>query len=235
MSSYRTKSIARATKKILDRTGTDYITLGNDERCCGSILLRTGQMEDGKKLVERNIETVKSKDIGMVMASCPGCYLAFTQDYPKLVGELGVEVVHVTQFMERLLSEGKLTLTKGFPVKATYHDPCHLGRWSGVYDSPRNVLKAIPQLDMVEMFFNKADAWCCGAGSGVMSLSGEYARAVARERLDQANRVGANAIVSACPFCKHNFEQAAKNNSTPIDVYDVVEVVASAMDSEGRR
>jgi Fe-S oxidoreductase len=163
---------------------------------------------------------------------------------------LGVKVVHTTEFLERLMAEGRLPLTglpwkatykdgrfstDGFPLKATYHDPCHLGRWSGIYDPPRNILKSIPQLELVEMFFNRADAWCCGAGAGVMSLSGDYAKAIASERLNQAEKVGARAVVSACPFCKHNFEQASKGREKPMEIYDVVEVVASAMESARRK
>ena len=233
MSSYKTKSIAKATKKILDGTGTNYVTLGNEEKCCGSILLRTGQIDEAKSLAARNIEAIKSKGVEMVVASCPGCYLAFTQDYPMIVGSLDIPVVHITQFMEKLIADGSLILQKGLSIKATYHDPCHLGRWSGVYEPPRNVLKAVPQLELVEMFFNKADAWCCGAGAGVMSLSGEYARTIASERLNQAEKVGAEAIISACPFCKFNFQQAAKSNSSAMEVYDIVEVVASSMDVGG--
>ena len=250
MSSYRTKSIAKATKKILESTGTDYITLGPEEKCCGSVLLRTGQVDEARELAKSNIEMIRSKEVGTVLASCPGCYLAFTQDYPTLAGELGIRVIHTTEFLEKLMVEGRLpitrlpwkatyendeTSTEGFPLKATYHDPCHLGRWSGIYDPPRNILKSIPQLELVEMFFNRADAWCCGAGAGVMSLSGEYAKAIASERLDQADKTGARALVSACPFCKYNFEQAAKGREKPMEVYDVVEVVASAIESGGRK
>ena len=249
MSSYRTKSIAKATKKILDSTGTDYVTLGSEEKCCGSVLLRTGQVDEAKELAKNNIEMIRSKGVSTVLASCPGCYLAFTQDYPALVGELGVKVVHTAEFLEKLITDGKLPLAglpmkatykngklsmSGFPLKVTYHDPCHLGRWSGIYDPPRNVLKAIRQLELVEMFFNRADAWCCGAGAGVMSLSGDYAKAMASERLNQAEKAGAKVMVSACPFCKFNFEQAAKGRDKLMEVYDVVELVASAMES-GRR
>jgi heterodisulfide reductase subunit D len=249
MSSYRTKSIAKATKKILDSTGTDYITLGPEEKCYGSVLLRTGQVDEARELAKSNIEMIRSKEVSTVLASCPGCYLAFTQDYPSLAGELGVKVVHTTEFLEKLMAEGKLPITglpwratnengklstEGFPLKATYHDPCHLGRWSGIYDPPRNILKSIPQLELVEMFFNRADAWCCGAGAGVMSLSGEYAKAIASERLNQADKTGARVLVSACPFCKYNFEQAAKGREKTMEVYDVVEVVASAIESGGK-
>jgi Fe-S oxidoreductase len=173
---------------------------------------------------------------------------------------LGVEVFHITEYIDRLIKEKKVKLARKVPLTITYHDPCHLGRLSepwihwdgketkvlgqlivhdppkkfrrganGVYEIPRNILKSIPGLNFVEMYRIKEYAWCCGAGGGVIDAYPEFSVWTAAERLKEAHTVGAQAIVSACPWCKRNFLDAAKKFGDQIEVYDLIELVQKAM------
>jgi len=148
---------------------------------------------------------------------------------PNACRRVGIKVIHTTEFLEKLMVEGRLPShgshgrrcpktmksRRKVPAEGYLSRSMPPRKMVRHLRSPRNILKSIPQLELVEMFFNRADAWCCGAGAGVMSLSGEYAKAIASERLNQADKTGAMALVSACPFCKYNFEQAAKGREKP--------------------
>jgi Fe-S oxidoreductase len=173
---------------------------------------------------------------------------------------MDIEVFHITQYLEKLIEEGKLKLTKKVPMTVTYHDPCHLGRlgepwihWNGkeikltmqlilhdppkkyrrglngVYETPRNILKSIPGLEFIEMYRIREYAWCCGAGGGVIDAYPDFSIWTGAERLREAKAVGARAIVSACPWCKRNFLDAAKETGDDIEVYDIIELVQMAM------
>jgi Fe-S oxidoreductase len=175
--------------------------------------------------------------------------------------KLPIEVYHITQYIEKLIQEGKLTLKNSLPAKVTYHDPCHLGRlgepwihWNGVeykpkggfmylhdppkkyrrgingvYDPPRNILKSIPGLDFVEMYRIREYAWCCGAGGGVIDAYPDFANWTGAERLREAKAVGAEAIVSACPWCKRVFIDAAARTGDKIQVLDIIELIDKAI------
>jgi heterodisulfide reductase subunit D len=151
-------------------------------------------------------------------------------DYPDIVGKLPFNVVHATEFIRDLIKDGKLELQEGaVEGKVTYHDPCHLGRQAGVYDAPREVLKAIPGLQLVEMKRIRENAWCCGAGGGVKSAFPDLAVSVGIDRLTEAEATKANFISSACPFCRGNLMDAAKAKRTRLQVKDVVELVSATI------
>jgi Fe-S oxidoreductase len=195
------KKISKSTQKLLDQTGIEYRVL-EDEGCCGSVLLRTGFYEDAREAMERTYSKLKGEK---VVVSCAGCYRTFREDYPELVGE--VEVVHISQLLEELIDESKLHLDRE-ECKVTYHDPCHLGRHLGEYESPRRVIQE--KAELVEMDKNRKEARCCGSGGGVKSAYPELSQGMAEHRMEDAEKTGAELLVTCCPFCVLNLESAGK-------------------------
>jgi Fe-S oxidoreductase len=231
MASYRSQETARATVKILSKAGVDFTMLGQDEGCCGSVLIRTGQRE----LIENgyakaNVEKIAAKGTKTLVTACAGCYRTFKEDYRATLGALPFEVLHVSEYLERLIKDGRIVFDKEMPMKVTYHDPCHLGRHMNVYESPRNVVKSIPGVTLVEMARNRLDSRCCGAGGGLRSAYRDLSIKASAERLRlDALPTGAEALVSPCPFCVINFKDGAKALGTKIEVLDLVELVSRAL------
>ena len=237
--SYRSQETALAMVKLLQKMGIDFMLL-KDEWCCGSPLLRTGQTDLTAELIKHNVEEIEKSGATKVLTNCAGCYVTLKVDYPDFLGfQPNFEVVHIVEYLDQLRKEGKLTFTKNVDLKVTYHDPCHLGRNSysgivgtgqhGVYDPPRNLLKSIPGIKLIEMERIKDDAWCCGAGGGVKAAFKEFSLWTAKERIDEAKATGAEAIVSACPFCKTNFVEAIKAGEETMKVYDIIELLEKAI------
>jgi Fe-S oxidoreductase len=142
------------------------------------------------------------------------------------------EVLHMVEYLDRLIKNGKLKFTKELPMRVTYHDPCHLGRHlgdDGIYEQPRNVLQAIPGIELVEMERNRENAWCCGAGAGVSQANPEMALWTANERLKEAKATGAAALATACPWCVRNFRDAVKEYGEELDIFDISEIVVRAL------
>jgi len=217
---YRVPEIADAMLGIFDKLGQKYQVMG-EEWCCGSVLFRTGQVEAAKELVAHNVEEIRKSGAKTVVFTCPGCLKTFEKNYP----DMGVELLHSTQFLTR---QGNMNLKKE-DMKAAYHDPCHLGRDLGIYEEPRAVLSEVA--DIKEMKREREQAWCCGSGGGVKSAFDDFALWSAAERLKEAKEAGAEALVSACPFCKRNLKEAAeKEEQGELEVYDVVELVNKCLE-----
>ncbi|MGQ9720487.1 MAG: (Fe-S)-binding protein [Candidatus Jordarchaeum sp.] len=224
-SSYRQKKIAAATANILKKLGTNF-TILEDEWCCGSPLLRTGQSEIAKTCAEHNIEVLKKAEAKQVITSCAGCYRTLTKDYKEKYGlDYDFKVVHSPELFLSLIESGELELEKPVNMKVTYHDPCHIGRHMNIYDTPREILEKIPGVELVEMERNRENAWCCGAGGGVKSAFNDLAMFAAEERVKEALKTGADAIVSTCPFCWRNLEDAIEAGNYDLKMYDIVELI----------
>jgi len=223
-SSYRQKDLAQATVKLLNKLGVDY-TVSEEEWCCGSPLIRTGQLDLVKDLVEHNLELIKRMGATTVITSCAGCYRTLKMDYPNYAQKLeGVEILHITEFLEKKIKEGKLKFKK-LEVKVTYHDPCHLGRHAGVYDAPRAIIQAIPGVNLIEMARNREKAWCCGAGGGVKAGFKDWAVEISNERIEEAEKTGCDILLSACPFCKTNLQDAISATNSSIRLMDLVNLL----------
>ncbi|MFX1407806.1 MAG: (Fe-S)-binding protein [Promethearchaeota archaeon] len=224
-SSYRQKNIASATANILKKLALNF-TILEDEWCCGSPLQRTGQSETARECAVHNIEELKKAGVKQVVTSCSGCYRMLIKDYKEKYGlDYDFEVIHFPVFLLDLINKGDLKLEKGFNQIITYHDPCHIGRHMGIYDSPRELLEKIPGVKLVEMDRIRDNAWCCGSGGGVKSAFNDLAMFAAKERCDEAMRTGAQGIVSSCPFCWRNLNDAIEENNLNIKMYDLVELV----------
>ena len=236
-SAYREQALAKATVKLLNKAGIPFQLIGPDEYCCGSPLLRTGLRKKAIELAKHNVEAIKKKSIKKLIFSCAGCYRTFKEDYPKIVGDMDFELLHITQFLDQLLKEGKLKLTKKLNKIVTYHDPCHMGRHIqltkkkiGVFNEPRHLLEAIPGVTLKEMVRIRENAWCCGAGGGVKAAFKDLAIETAIDRIDEAIATGADILVSACPFCRRNLMDAIKDKSASINFKDIVELLEEAIE-----
>jgi len=227
-SAYRTQSIAVATTEILHKANVRFTFM--DEVCCGSPLLRTGHLEIAKQLAMKNIETIAKTGAKKVITSCAGCYRTFKQDYPRILEqELPFDVIHSVEILSELIREGRLELSDGIPMRVTYHDPCHLGRHAGVYDPPRNVLKSIPNLELVEMTENRNNALCCGAGGGFRSGYKDLSIELAALRVSQVKKIDAEIIASSCPFCHYNLELGRDRIDKNLRVVDITELIAKRL------
>ncbi|MDH5532426.1 MAG: (Fe-S)-binding protein [Candidatus Bathyarchaeota archaeon] len=226
---YRRPEIAEATVRTLNGAKVDFITLHPEEWCCGSPALRVGRRDLFLKLARHNVEAIRKTGVTRVVTSCAGCYRVLSQDYPEFVGEIPFKVVHASELMAELIKEGSLKLVRKVPETVTYHDPCHLGRHTGIYEQPREVLKSIPAIRFVEMSKNRENARCCGAGGGVKASFNDFALQAAVRRLEEAREVGADSIVSACPFCAHNLKDAIRESGSRLKFYDLTELIAEVM------
>lgn len=226
----QTYGIPQATVEVMERAGLDFTTLGGEEWCCGYPLIIAGMGDAVKELVEHNVAAVRRKGAGKLVAGCPSCYHTWLYEYPKIMGEpLGFEVQHLSQLLEVLISEGRIKLGE-FKHPVTYHDPCDLGRNSGIYDAPRNVIQRIPGISFTEMEENRRYALCCGGGGDVAMVNQELVDAVARTRLQQAKATEAQVLVSACQQCKRTLMGAARQEKVRMRILDIVELVATVME-----
>jgi heterodisulfide reductase subunit D len=231
------RAMAVNTARVLSRAGMDYGTLGNQEACCGSTLLRTGLRENARAMAEKNIANFERADPSMIVTSCAGCYKTLRQDYPRL-GTLRPRVVHITDLVDGLLRDGRLALRKGFERRVAFHDPCHLGRHNGLYEEPRRILEMIDGLRLVEMERNREEARCCGAGGGVKTAFAELADDISVMRVRDAEAVGAEVLTTSCPFCYQSLKAAIESSGSKLVMMDLMELVWSACDpspDEGRR
>jgi Fe-S oxidoreductase len=250
--------LAKATVKLLQEAGVDVGIGGENESCCGSRAYQMGYQEDFLKQARRNMELINKSGAETLVTSCADGYHGFKVLYDKFGLKGKLEIVHISEYLDRLLKEGKLKPTKKVAIKVAYHDPCHLGRlgepyihWAGkqllgqirifdppkefrrgtygIYEPPRDILRSIPSLKLVEMDRIKEYAWCCGAGGGVNESNPEFAKWTANERIKEAESTSVEAIVTACPWCEQNFNDAVKESGSSLKIYDVVELLEKAI------
>lgn len=223
--SYRMQEIAKAGVTVLSRSDRTLGTMGSKEWCCTSPLIRTGSRDLSPEFSKHTVEEADGTGAKDMVMTCSGCYQTILNNAGQYYSKTGQNVYHFSQYVEKLLEERKLPLNNEFKVKATYHDPCHMGRHAGVYDAPRNVMKKIKGLELVEMYRHRELSRCCGAGGGYKSQYGDYAVQIAADRVRDAEEVGAELIITCCPFCVLNLRQGAKKAGSKIKVMDLSEVL----------
>ncbi len=218
------REMALNTARVLSAAGVDFGTLGNEEHCCGSTLLRTGLTESAKKAALANISLFERASPTMIVTSCAGCYKTLRQDYPRF-GKIGARIVHATELVAGLVESGRLRLKNRIDSKVTFHDPCHLGRHLGVYDPPRKLLESIPGVKLVEMERTREEARCCGAGGGVRTAFPDLARKISGLRVADAERTEASFLATSCPFCYQSLKETIAEKRSPLRMTDVLELV----------
>jgi Fe-S oxidoreductase len=225
----RLKKVAQATARILTKAKVNFGILGSKENCCGESIRKTGNEATFKKLAKENIKTFIDNGVKTILVSSPHCYHSFKNEYPEF--KVNFEVIHISQYLSTLLNDGRLVLTKDYAKKIAYHDPCYLGRHNGVYEEPRDVLNAVPGLELQEFSEMREEALCCGMGGGRIWAETEKHERFVNIRTEEAVKAGVDEVVTACPYCITNFEdsRAVLNYSDVIQVKDITEVIQEVM------
>ncbi|MCP4537189.1 MAG: (Fe-S)-binding protein [Chloroflexi bacterium] len=220
---------ARNAVRLMNAIGITPV-VSNDERCCGADLLVNGDDEGFRKLAELNLRVIEESGAKRVIFVCPECYNAFRNDYTRYFGTLPFEMVHLTELLVEHLGDlglGELAET------VTYHDPCRLGRYLGIYDEPRKVIQAIPGIELAEMRKNRANALCCGSVGWVNC--GQCAKGIQMTRLRQAQAAGAERMITACPKCRIHLNCAVRDagDELGVELEDLTSLLVRAMKSSG--
>ncbi|MBI4881139.1 MAG: (Fe-S)-binding protein [Planctomycetes bacterium] len=225
----RLQKVAAATARILDKAGVTFGILGTRESCCGESIRKTGNEDVFKTLARENIKAFIDNGVKRILVSSPHCYHTFRNEYPEFMVKF--EVVHVAQFLAELIEQGRLRLSGRYPKKVTYHDPCYLGRHNGIYDQPRDVLRRLPGLELVEMQDSRQRSLCCGGGGGRIWMETPKSERFSDLRVAQARATGAEVLATACPYCITNFEESslALPGGEPLLIKDVTEIVQEAL------
>ncbi|UCD19636.1 MAG: (Fe-S)-binding protein [candidate division WOR-3 bacterium] len=220
----RLQNIAMATAGLLEIVGVDYGILGVKESCCGEAIRRVGAEKVYEETARSNIENFREAGVSKVLVTSPHCYVTFKKEYPDLGGEF--DVIHAMEYFWDCIESGKLTPKSSFQKKVVYHDPCTLGRQSGIYEAPRNILKSIPGLELLEVEdFSRNLSLCCGAGSGALWIDWEKGERMADIRIKQLLDTGAEIIAVACPYCLQMFEETLKAMGVDVPVMDISEIL----------
>jgi Fe-S oxidoreductase len=204
--------------------------MGEDEWCCGYPLYVAGMRDRMTELARHNVRQVRRIGAQRVIFSCPSCYYTWAHLYPEIVDVSGIQLQHSLEFMNGLLTGDRIALG---PVEevVTYHDPCDLGRKSGVYDAPREVMARIPGLELREMAASRENALCCGGGGDVEISDPTVTIGVAGRRLKQVQATGARYVASACQQCKRTLQEGARRNKIRVRAIDVAELVWKSIEA----
>jgi Fe-S oxidoreductase len=242
------RETVRGAVRLMLSAGVDVGIAGAEESCCGGRAYELGYRGEAENYADDLVSRIKASGAKTLVTPCADGYAHLKFLYPRMGKELPCEVLHVTQYLERLVDEGKLRFLDEVPLRVTYHDPCHLGRmgepfladWKedklqrpmslkragrkGIFDPPRNLIAAIPGMELIEMERIREYAWCCGAGGGVLEAFPDFAAWTARERIEEALATGADALVTACPWCERVFKDALAESGAEIAVYDLTDL-----------
>ncbi|HEY9204517.1 MAG TPA: FAD-binding and (Fe-S)-binding domain-containing protein [Candidatus Methanoperedens sp.] len=235
--SYVEKDIGIASVRLLDSAGVDFTYLGEKENCCATPMLVAGKWDIFEETMKKNIRAVKAAGADTVITSCPACDMMWRQVYPAWAGKLGIEygitAKHYSELVSEKIKSGEFTFParKAQPVTVTWHDSCHIGRALGIYEPPRDVIKAIPNVKFVEMGHNRQNAHCCGS---VLTLIKEppVAADIGKIRLDEAVEAGAEKVLALCPCCQFQLRVSADKKKVPVEVVDLARFAASAIGYE---
>jgi len=246
----RNKKVATAVAKVLKAANVDFAILGPEESCTGDPARRIGNEYLWQMQAQQNIETLdgygfnRSKNAEnehgngtaskhrTILTACPHCFNTIGQEYPQLGGDY--EVVHHTAFIDKLLADEKLKLPEDFDQrKLTYHDPCYIGRYNGIYEEPRRVLTVLNSGGIVEMGRNRNKSFCCGGGGGRVWMEEKIGKRVNQTRMKEALDTGAEVLAAACPFCITMFDDGIKglDAEDKMQIEDISEIVARAIES----
>lgn len=234
----RKQKIAQSLVKIFNKAGVSYGILGNAEACTGDPARRIGEENLFQMLAKQNINSFQSISFKTLVTNCPHCFNSIKNEYGQF-GDLQKDgkkpvVLHHSQFLQQLLVERKLEgklSTEAISDSYTFHDPCYLGRYNDEYEAPRDALKQVKSLKILEMDRSKNKGMCCGAGGGHFWMDFKVGERINSQRVDQAASTGANKIATACPFCMQMMEDGVKltNREEQFQVKDIAEVIAEQL------
>lgn len=226
----RAAQIPVAMVQLLEKAEVSFTTLGPEEWCCGFPLLAAGHAEEISEFARHNVDKVRKLGAKTLVTGCASCYHVWSHVYPEVLGEeLGFRLVHATEMLSELILKGKLVPNE-LNKTVTYHDPCDLGRNSGIIAAPRNIINSIPGINFVEIATCGEESTCCGGGGNLQGADQELADAIARNRIKEAAATKASIVVSACQQCEQMLEKAARTEKLPLQVMDVSELLLMAID-----
>jgi Fe-S oxidoreductase len=208
----------------MQRAGEDFAILGADEKCCGLFAHDLGFRREYDRLQKDNTRTIKESGVKTIVVTCGSCLRAWREHAKQ--PELGAEIVHGVEHVANLLRAGRLRFTNSMSKKVTYQDSCHLGRGCDIYDPPREILGAIPGVQIVEMKRNRRWAWCCGGGGGVPEADPELAQWSAGDRLREAQETDAELILTSSALCQRSFNDLKQSR---LPVQDLLEFAVQAL------
>ncbi len=227
----RLQRIPRILCRVMEMAGLDFGVLGTRESCCGNEIRRMGEVGLFEELRNGNLESIRAAAPKWIVTTSPHCFNAFRKEY----GLEGVEVLHFTELLQRLLREERISPSSEVRARVVYHDPCFLGKQNGIFDPPREVLRAIPGVELLEFGRARETSLCCEGGGGRMWVEGAGQGPRNGElRVREAEALGAEVIATACPFCLMNLEDALKTTGLEgkLQVMDVAELLAEALELE---
>jgi heterodisulfide reductase subunit D len=217
------QKIPMALAEILDTGNVDFTLLGEEEWCCGFPMLGAGLKDMFNEFMDHNLEAIREKGAKRVVFACPSCYQMWREYYPS-----EFEIVHATQFLLELVKENRLPL-KDLPMTVTYHDPCDLGRGAKVYEEPRELIRSIPGVKLVELTQNRQNCQCCGGGGNLEMIDAALATEIAKRKIEDAQGTGAQAIITSCQQCVRTMATYVRRNKVPLEVLDITELVQRAL------
>ncbi|MBC7249212.1 MAG: FAD-binding oxidoreductase [Anaerolineae bacterium] len=226
------QDIAQGTARLLDAAGVEFTYLGDGEACCGLPMLVAGMWDAFEEIVRHNINGMKEHGVKTVVTSCPACWLSWKVYYPEWAEKLGItfpfEVKHYSEILAQQIQAGRLRFTRPVNMKVTWHDSCHMGRAGGIYEPPREVLQAIPGLELVEMEHNREHAHCCGS---VLTLleNPDTAKVIGDVRVREAEATGAEAIVASCPCCEVQLRVTTQKTQRDLPIIDLAHIASEAL------
>jgi Fe-S oxidoreductase/FAD/FMN-containing dehydrogenase len=223
------QDIARSFAQILDSSGVDFTILGGEEWCCGYPLISAGHKEAAVKSMEHNIDRIKEMGAKSVVMTCPGCYRMWRDEYYNITGQKPpFDVAHSTEFIVRLIEQDRIKFGE-LNDSITYHDPCDLGRNSGIYDEPRHIINKIPGLSFAELEDNGEYCSCCGSGGDLLASNEGLSLNIARRKVNEVLDTGVQTLVTACPACVRAITIAKTAEKAPFNILDITQLVWKAM------
>jgi len=225
----RYKKVTRSFSELMDIAGVNYRVLGTEEKCTGDPARRAGNEYLAQMLIQMNVETLNNAGVQKIVTSCPHCFNTIANEYPEFGGKY--EVLHHTTFIDQMVKQGKIKAMTPLQAKVTYHDSCYIGRYNNNYEAPREMLKSIPGVEIVEMERNRSRGFCCGAGGAQMFMEETEGKRINIERTEEALGTGAEVVATACPFCMTMMSDGvkAKLPDGGVVVKDVAELVLESV------
>jgi heterodisulfide reductase subunit D len=217
------QKIATALAEIMIACEVDFTLMGENEWCCGFPLLGAGLKDQFQEFAEHNMAAVRAKGAKKVVFACPSCYQAWREHYPP-----GIEIAHASEFLLGLLREGRVPM-KNTPLTVTYHDPCDLGRGARVFDAPREAIRSIPGVRLVELPRNREDCQCCGGGGNLEMLDAALSTEIAKRKIEEVVATGAQAVVTSCQQCVRTMNTYVRRNKVAVEVLDLTQLVRKAL------
>ncbi len=228
LASHRFKEKTNILVRVLQAAGYELDFLGDEQTCCGTPYWVTGKDQKAKQWAEGYLEKLKARGVKEIITPCPSCFRAFDEEYPELLGleEFPIRVRHTSEVLAEIVEKKKLKFTVPINKKITYHDPCEIGRYRGIYEPARKILNALPGVQFVEMSRNREEAFCCGGGGAVKTLYEDYSNTVAKERIQDFIETGAELMTTICPACEMNLTHGTYAADIEARVLDVAELMA---------